>query len=244
MFELITESNRADYYKRLYIDEDLLKKQRLIDAVVFALLGLLFGVGIWMLTKSLIIGGISIVIFAVLFGYGGYKRRYVMIRNQAAQQTNKISMMFPEFLQTFIALMDANPTASIVTILESSVPYLKAPIKQEVMKLVKAIYTDGRDNNVRNAMRVFAQYMNTDEALRIMMLVFSMYEEGSNPAMLRELEDKIDELNKNKVETYISKKGSGLNGKSFPALVCGMFFIFGYIGIVALVYIQDAMSLM
>lgn len=244
MFEIITESNRQEYYKRLYIDEPKLKKQRLIDTLTFAFLGLLFGIAFLYMAEFSILGFIITAITTAIGGYAGYKKRYTTIRSQVRQQEGKVSLMFPEFLQTFISLLDANPSASIVTILETTVPYLKQPIKNEVMKLVKAIYTDGRNESVRHSMMVFAQYMNTDEAMRIMMLIYSMYEEGSNPSMLKELEDKVDQLNQNKVDTYVNRKGRTLAGKSFPALVLGIAFIFAYIGLLGVAYVTNAMQLM
>lgn len=244
MFELITEANREFYFRRLYIDEQLLKKQRLQDTIAMGLLFTLLGFAFVYIAKFHILAIIGMVFFGILGAYIGYKSKYFAIKNSVAVQDNKVALMFPEFLQTFISLMDANPSASIVTILESTVPYLKIPIKNEVMKLVKAIYTDGRNESVRRSMMTFAQYMNTDEAMRIMMLVYSMYEEGANPSMLKELEEKVDQLNTNKIDAYVSKKGGSLAGRSFPSLVLGLVFIFGYVGLLFVQYAMNAISMM
>lgn len=242
--DIITEANREDYFRRLYIDVSKFRKQRITGAVSGAFFGLMIGVAAYFMGN----GGVSTMMLMVLLtavgGYIGWKLKYYELTNAVKTQNNRLSLMFPEFLQTFIALLESSPTSSIVTILETTVPYLKSPIRQQIVKLVNAIYQDGTDSQVRISMMNFASYINSPEASRIMSLIYSMYVEGANPEILKELNEKVTQLNNNKVEAYVSKKASALSGKAFPSLVLGVFYILVYVGLVGLRYVTDALIMM
>lgn len=244
MMDIITEANREDYFRRLYIDVDKFRKQRITGAVSGAFFGLMIGVAAYFMGN----GGVSTMMLMLLLtavgGYIGWKLKYYELTTAVKTQNNRLSLMFPEFLQTFIALLESSPTSSIVTILETTVPYLKSPIRQQIVKLVNAIYQDGTDSQVRISMMNFASYINSPEASRIMSLIYSMYVEGANPEILKELNEKVTQLNNNKVDAYVSKKATALSGKAFPSLVLGVFYILVYVGLVGLRYVSDALIMM
>lgn len=242
MMELITESNRAEYYTRMYIDQNKFLKQRVQYAIFGLMIGLMLGGAFLYIMKFSIVGWVIMFLVTIACGYIGWKLMYQRLRGSVRAQEAKLSLMFPEFLQTFIALLEANPTASIVTVLKTSIPYLKSPIRQQVLKLVNAIYMDSTDNAVRESMMDFAAYIGNLEATRIMDLIFSMYREGANPSVLKELEEKVQKLNENKVEAYVSRKAKGLTGKAFPSLVLGIFYVMIYIGLVGAEYLMSGMK--
>lgn len=244
MFEIITESNKKEYYNRLYIDTKLFKTQRITSAVVGGFIGLLAGVGAYVSMSGGILAIIVALLLVLVGAYGGWKFKYIALRNAVKEQNAQLDMMFPEFLQTFIALLEANPTNNITSVLETSIPYLKQPIRQQVLKIVNSVYEDGTNENVRQSMMTFAEYIGNVEATRIMDIINSMYMSGANPQVLTELDEKVQAMNANKVRVYVEKKSKGLQSLSMPSLVMGIIFIFGFLGVVGSEYLSRAFELM
>lgn len=242
--ELITEAHRDEYYRKLYIDTKKFKKQRLSALMLGVFVGIVSAIGLMYLFGVNILGIGTGILALIVFGYAGWKYQYMQVIQLVKKQEGRLSLMFPEFLQTFIALLEAAPSSSIVTVLETTIPYLKPPIKQQVVRLVSDIYRDGSNENVRASMLSFASYINNLEANRIMNLIYSMYVDGANSEMLKELDEKVKQLNENKVKAYVSKKANRLKGTAFPALVLGIFFVFGYIGIIGSEYLIQALKMM
>lgn len=242
--ELITESRRDEYYKKLYIDTNKFKKQRISALMIGFFVGLVSSFGVISLYGINLLGIVVSVLLLIVFSYLGWKYQYMQVIQLVKRQDSKLSLMFPEFLQTFIALLEAAPSSSILTVLETTIPYLKPPIKQQVVRLVSDMYRDGSNESVRESMLKFSSYINSLEANRIMNLVYSMYVDGANPEMLKELDAKVQQLNENKVKAYVSKKANRLKGTAFPALVLGIIFVFGYIGIIGSEYLLKALGMM
>lgn len=244
MFEIITESNKKEYFNRLYIDTKLFRTQRITTALVGGLVGLLIGVAVIFLMEEGLIRFILALLFTAIGAYGGWKFKYMALRSAVKEQNAQLDMMFPEFLQTFIALLEANPTNNITSVLETSIPYLKQPIRQQVLKIVNSVYEDGTNENVRQSMMTFAEYIGNVEATRIMDIINSMYMSGANPQVLKELDEKVQAMNANKVRVYVEKKSKGLQSLSMPALVLGIVFIFGFLGVVGSEYLMRAFEMM
>lgn len=243
MFEIITESNKRDYFNRLYIDTKLFKKQRITTALIGAIVGLVAGFGALFALEFGVAGFVALIGLVFLGGYGGWKFKYIQLRGAVKEQNAQLDMMFPEFLQTFIALLEASPTNNITSVLETSIPYLKQPVRQQVLKIVNRVYENGTDENVRDAMMTFAEYIGNVEATRIMDIINSMYVSGANPQVLKELDEKVQAMNANKVRTYVEKKSKGLQSLSMPSLVLGIVFVFGFLGVVGSEYLSRAFEL-
>lgn len=244
MMEIITESNKKEYFNRLYIDTKLFQQQRLTSAIIGGIIGLFLGVAVIFLMEEGLIRFILALLFTAIGGYGGWKFKYIALRGAVKEQNAQLDMLFPEFLQTFIALLEANPTNNITSVLETSIPYLKNPVRQQVLKIVNNVYADGRNENVRQSLMTFAEYIGNVEATRIMDIINSMYMSGANPQVLKELDEKVQAMNANKVRVYVEKKSKGLQSLSMPALVMGIVFVFGFLGVVGSEYLSRAFEMM
>lgn len=242
--EIITESRRDEYFRKLYIDTELFKKQRIQYTLVGFIIGLSLGVAFYMALDSLIISVLMLLFTTVLGSYIGWKFMYMKLMSSNKAQESQMALMFPEFLQTFTALLYASPSSGIVSVIESTIPYLRQPIRQQTVKLVNRMYQDGTNLNVRNAIMEFSAYIGTSEARRIMSLIYNMYVEGSNPKLLDELDEKVSALNENKVNEYVSFHGNALSNRSFWSIVLALMFILGFAFIVGGTYVSQIFKFM
>lgn len=243
MKEIITESRRDYYFTRLFIDAELFKKQRRTSALIWGVLGLLIGLAIALVGQIGVLG-----IFLALFlmgasGYFGYKLKYKNLIDLASQQDARVGLIFPEFLQVFIGMLEVNPSGGVLSALKSSIPYIKNPVKSRVIRLVYNISADGSPPNVRRALQDFGQYVGTVDAVRILDIVYTMYYDGVDMRTLDMASDKIEELNRNTINNYVDMKKNSMNMKSLPALVLGVVFIFVFVGIAAAQYLSGALAL-
>lgn len=240
MKELITESRREYYYTRLYVDVELFKKQRMQNAVVFGLLGLFIGLIMVIFSSSRLLGVFIALFLSILGGYIGYKLKYKELLALAKQQDEKISLIFPEFLQVFIGMLEVDHNGGILKALKMSIPYVQNPVKSKVIRLTHSISNDGSINNVRESLYDFGQYVGTPDAIQVLDLVNDMYVDGVDVDILDSASDKVEELNKNTVEAYVEKKRGRLRMRSLPSLIYGLVFIFIYLGVVAIEYFLGA----
>lgn len=243
MKEIITESKREYYYTRLYIDEELFKRQRQFNTVVWAMVGAMLAI-VLVLISGLGILGVFLGLFViVVFGYMGYKMKYKELMDLAKRQDEKVGVIFPEFLQVFMGMIEVSPSGGILKALKLSIPYIKNPVKSRVIRLVFAISADGSTSNVRQALQIFGQYVGTIEAVRILDIIYTMYVDGVDARTLDLASEKIEDLNRNTVNAFVEKKKRSLMMKSLPALILGVAFIFVFVGIVAIQYFTGAMSI-
>lgn len=241
--EIVTESRREYYYTRLYIDRELFTQQRKQSALIWGALGMLIAL-VLMMVGDMGILGIFLGLFVMLAsGYFGYKNKYKELIDLANQQDARIGLIFPEFLQVFIGMLEVNPNGGIVNALKLSIPYTKNPVKSRVIRLVYDISADGSTDNVRRSLQDFGQYVGSIDAIRILDVVYTMYYDGVDTRSLDMASEKVEELNKNTVNTYVESKKKKLNMKSLPAIVLGVAFVFVFVGIVAIQYFTGAMAL-
>lgn len=242
MKELITESKREYYYTRLYIDEELFRKQRQQSALLWGAIGLLIALVLMIVGGLGILGFLLGILIVVALTYVGYKIKYKELIDLANQQDSRVGLIFPEFLQVFIGMLEVNPSGGVYQALKLSIPYIKNPVKSRVIRLVFAISEDGSTQNVRRALQEFGQYVGSVDAISVLDIVYTMYVDGVDPRTLDMAAQKIEELNRNTVDSYVEAKKYALQMKSLPALVLGVAFIFVFVAIVAIQYFLGAMA--
>lgn len=243
MKELITESKREYYYTRLYIDEEVFNKQRLMYSITLGALGFLISLVIMLIGDMGILGLFLLLFITGFMAYVGYKWKYKELMDLARQQDNKVGMIFPEFLQVFIGMLEVNPSGGVMNALKMTIPYIKNPVKSRVIRLVYAITADGSTRNVREALQEFGQYVGSVDAIRILDMIYTMYVDGVDPRTLDLAAEKVEELNRNSVDSFVEKKKKSLNMKSIPALIIGIGFVFGFVGVLAVQYLTGALAL-
>ena len=243
MKELITESKREYYYTRLYIDEEVFNKQRLMYSITLGALGFLISLVIMLIGDMGILGLFLLLFITGFMAYVGYKWKYKELMGLARQQDNKVGMIFPEFLQVFIGMLEVNPSGGVMNALKMTIPYIKNPVKSRVIRLVYAITADGSTRNVREALQEFGQYVGSVDAIRILDMIYTMYVDGVDPRTLDLAAEKVEELNRNSVDSFVEKKKKSLNMKSIPALIIGIGFVFGFVGVLAVQYLTGALAL-
>lgn len=242
MKELITESKREYYYTRLYIDEELFRKQRQQSALLWGAIGLLIALVLMIVGGLGILGFLLGILIVVALTYVGYKIKYKELIDLANQQDSRVGLIFPEFLQVFIGMLEVNPSGGVYQALKLSIPYIKNPVKSRVIRLVFAISEDGSTQNVRRALQEFGQYVGSVDAISVLDIVYTMYVDGVDPRTLDMAAQKIEELNRNTVDSYVEAKKYALQMKSLPALVLGVAFIFVFVAIVGIQYFLGAMA--
>lgn len=243
MKELITESKREYYYTRLYIDEELFRKQRQQSALLWGAIGLLIALVLMIVGGLGILGFLLGILIVVALTYVGYKIKYKELIDLANQQDSRVGLIFPEFLQVFIGMLEVNPSGGVYQALKLSIPYIKNPVKSRVIRLVFAISEDGSTQNVRRALQEFGQYVGSVDAISVLDIVYTMYVDGVDPRTLDMAAQKIEELNRNTVDSYVEAKKYALQMKSLPALVLGVAFIFVFVAIVGIQYFLGAMAI-
>jgi len=243
MKEIITESKREYYFTRLYIDVELFKRQRLTYMAIFGALGVLISL-LLTIVGGLGILGILLGLFLTIFmGYIGYKWKYKELMDLAKLQDAKVGLIFPEFLQVYIGMLEVNPTGGVLNAMKMSIPYIKNPVKSRVIRLVYAISADGSTHNVRLALQEFGQYVGSIDAIRILDMIYMMYVDGIDNRTLDMASERIEELNRNSINVYVEKKKKALNLRGVPALIIGVVFVFGFVGILAVQYLQGALAI-
>lgn len=242
MKEIITESKREYYYTRLYIDEELFRKQRQQSALLWGAIGLLIALVLMIVGGLGILGFLLGILIVVALTYIGYKIKYKELIDLANQQDSRVGLIFPEFLQVFIGMLEVNPSGGVYQALKLSIPYIKNPVKSRVIRLVFAISEDGSTQNVRRALQEFGQYVGSVDAISVLDIVYTMYVDGVDPRTLDMAAQKIEELNRNTVDSYVEAKKYALQMKSLPALVLGVAFIFVFVAIVGIQYFLGAMA--
>lgn len=241
MKNLIFENDLDDMIKALDVDVKLFKRQRLTYTMVFILLGLIVaGVLTFALdTKGLIIG----VILTLAAAFYGWKYMYIVLGKKVKAQQQRLGLMFPDFLTTFISLLNSQSSGNVITAIEATIPYVKNPLRGHVVKLVREVYTDSSIESVWNAFNRFADEMDDKEAEQIMALVSDMYIAGINREALVELESRINEMKQNQVKAYAEKKNLRVkNIASLPSLGLCVLFIFGWAGTVAFIYLMEGLG--
>lgn len=241
MKEILYESRLEEYYKELDIDVQKFKVQRLMYTLIFGLLGFLIsGALIFTLGKQFLILALFLV---PLMSFIGWKWLYLQLKNLSVSNKKKLDMLFPEFLTTFISLLNSQANGNVINAIENTIPYMKEPIKSQLIMLVRRIYEDSSIDNAYYAFNEFSKTINNKESEQILSLLLDMYIAGINKETLAELEERIEKMKQNQISIYATWKNSRLRNKaSFPALGIAIFFIFAWVGVVATHYLKTGLA--
>lgn len=241
MKELLYENKLEAYYKELDIDIKVFKKQRFIYMLVFFLLGSAVAVALTMfMGKQMMLLGIFL---APLAGFIGWKYMYFQLKQESKRNKRKLDLLFPEFLTTFISLLNSQANGNLIFAIENTIPYMKEPIKSQLVLLVRRVYTDSSTENAYFAFNEFSKAIDNKESDQILSLLLDMYIAGINKDTLGELESRIEKMKQNQISAYAKWKNNRLKNKaSFPSIGIAVFFIFFWIAIVASHYLKTGMS--
>lgn len=241
MKNLLFEKDLDAMIDTLDVDVKLFKRQRITYTFIFLMLGLLVtGVLGFILKGPGLIVGAVLTVFA---GFYGWKYMYIVLGKKVNQQKQRLALMFPDFLTTFISLLNSQSSGNVITAIESTIPYVKNPLRGHVVKLVREVYTDSSIESVWNSFNTFADSMEDKEAEQIMALISDMYIGGINREALVELEGRINEMKQNQVKAYAKRKNDRVkNIASLPSLGLSMLFIFGWAGTIAVMYLMEGLG--
>lgn len=241
MKELLYESRLEEYYKELDIDVQKFKSQRLMYTLVFGILGLI-------ISGALIFAfGMKFTILALflipLMAFAGWKWLYIQLKTLSIANKKKLDMLFPEFLTTFISLLNSQANGNVINAIENTIPYMKEPIKSQLIMLVRRVYEDSSIDNAYFAFNEFSKTIDNKESEQILSLLLDMYIAGINKDTLSELEERIEKMKQNQITIYANWKNGRLRNKaSFPALGMAIFFIFAWVGVVATHYLKTGLA--
>lgn len=235
MKDFILETDLEDKLKALDADKGVFVKQRITYTMVFALLGLIVA-GL----LSFLLGAVGVAIglpIMLLSLFGGWKYMYFVANKKYALHKKQLTLLFPDFLTTFISLLNSSASGNVINTLEQTIPYVKNPLKMHILGLVRKVFEDPSHENVWNAFNQFADEIEDKEAEQIMALVSDMYTAGVNKEALKELEDRINEMKQNQVKEYAKKKNLRLkNVASLPTLGLATLYVFVWAGTIAFHY--------
>lgn len=241
MKDFIYESNLENYYKELDIDVHKFKMQRITYSLVFSMLGLIIaGAFIFTFGKDFIILG---ALLFPLCAYIGWKYLYYKLKSLSNAHKKQMDMLFPEFLTTFMSLLESQANGNVIIAIENTIPYVKEPLKTQLVVLVRRIYDDASADNAYFAFNEFSKAIANRESEQILSLLLDMYTEGVNRDTLKELESRIERMKQNQIRAYAKwKNGRMRNRASFAGLGLAVFFIFAWIGVVATHYLRTALE--
>lgn len=241
MKDFMYESNLETYYKELDIDIPKFRNQRLMYTIVLTLLGiiisgaLVISVGIHMIVLG--------VFITILSGFIGWKWMYFQLSSASIANKKRLDLLFPEFLTTFISLLNAQTNSNVITAIEGTIPYMKEPIKSQLIMLVRRIYDDSSIENAYYSFQEFSNSINNKESEQILSLLLDMYISGINKETLNELQERIEKMKQNQISEYATWKNGRLRNKaSITSLGMAIFFIFAWIGIVASHYLKAGLA--
>lgn len=241
MKELLYETNLEVYYKELDIDAQMLRGQRIMYATVFAVLGaLVSGTVVFLFGMKFLLLGLVLV---PIMGLLGWKWLYLKLKSLSVANKKQLDMLFPEFLTTFISLLNSQANGNIINAIENTIPYMKEPIKSQLIMLVRRVQEDASLETAYYAFEEFSKTVDNKESEQILTLLLDMYIAGISKETLEELEDRIEKMKQNQITIYANWKNSRLRNKaSLPALGMATLFIFLWIGVVAYHYLVTALS--
>lgn len=241
MNAFIYETNLEHYYQELDIDVYRFKQQRMLYALVFAFLGLfLSGVLVFLLGKAMFVIGIFVTLFS---GFIGYKWMYLQLQSAFFRHKKELDMLFPEFLTTFISLLNSQSNSNVINAVEGTIPYMKEPIKSQLISLVRSIYDDASVENAYDSFDILSKSIDNQEFEQILSLILDMYISGVNKDILADLESEIRSIKENKIKAFAKwKNGRMKNKASIFSMGMAVFYIFIWIGIVAAHYLKAGMS--
>lgn len=237
MKDFIFESDLDAKMKVLDVDKKLFTRQRLMYAFIFMFVSIILaGVLFFAFKKTGLMIGIPIILMGA---FGGWKYMYMVLNKQVKAQEIQLGLMFPDFLTTFISLLNSQSSGNVINAIESTIPYVKNPLRGHIVTLVRDVYADSSLESVWNSFNKFADAIEDKEAEQIMALVSDMYISGINRDALLELEGRINEMKQSQVQAYAKRKNNKVKNRAgLPSLGLSTLFIFGWAGTVAYHYLM------
>lgn len=171
-----------------------------------------------------------------IIAFVGYKVPYVQLILNKRKQDLINSYLFPQFLQSFLALLTSS--GNVYQTLVASIDYTSEPLKTELKKLVARI----EQSNNRDDYLAFADYVGTSEAFMIMDMIYQFSEFGVRKDSLEELERYIYDLQENKIDELIQRKMLEMDKLGFIPIFISLFLVGGFAVILFMHYMNDVMS--
>lgn len=225
MTEFLLEKNRKLYFDHFHINEKKFFNKRLLMALLFFVLYVLIMIRV---QNYWLIAGIPVVMFI------GFKIPYMELVSKKSKDDLVKQYEFPTFLRYFISLLSTQ--GNVYKTLKATVPYIHEPLKSDLEELVKNIESNNVNN--RDAFMKFAENIGSGEALMIMEMIHTFYNEGINKDDLRELENTVNTLQENKINELIEYKVNGMSKHADPVMVFGLIYVFAFTGITLLAYLD------
>lgn len=223
MIDIITEKDMDMYMAYYNVKDQEVRKNRIMYAVLFAMLGILIGV---MNPMGYFI--------TPLLAYAGMKIPYIRLRGAKKKQDVINSYAFPEFLQSFLALV--NSSGNIYQTLKETVPYVDEPLRSELEKLINLINYDNR----REFYMEFADYIGTTEAYMVMDMIYQFSVYGNDEKLLREVSGYIRGIQENKVEEIIESKMAKMDNVGLIPIFIVLFAVAGFTVVIYIHFMQFA----
>lgn len=225
--ELIREERINDLLDFFEQDRRKFKKTRFIFAFLLLILGFL----IFSLHPDIPFLLIPIAGFVI-----GYKYPYYSLMSKKRKQDILNAYLFPEFVQSFIALI---PTSSnVYQTLLAVYPYTKEPLKSKLGDLIQKIQKE----NKREYYLEFAEFINTSEAFMVMDMIYQFSQFGIKKESLKELQNYMSEIQKNRMDEIINKKMNSMENYAYFPIFIPLTFIVSFAALVLLYYWSQVSS--
>lgn len=219
--ELIKEERLNDLLEFFAKDRKDFKKTRLIFGILFLILGFF----IFFLHPKIPFLLIPLIGFAI-----GYKYPYYSLMSKKQRHDMLNSYLFPEFVQSFIALI---PTSgNVYQTLLATYPYTKEPLKSRLATLIEKLQKE----NKREYYLEFADTLNSSEAYMVMDMIYQFSEYGVKKESLKELQNYMEEIHKNRIDEIINKKMAKMENLGYFPILITMIFVLGFTVIIFLHY--------
>ncbi|QTB28874.1 flagellar assembly protein FlaJ [Lysinibacillus sphaericus] len=173
--------------------------------------------------------------------YLGWKFAYLKLLSTKNNIDVKNSFLFPQFLQSFIALLPSS--GNVYQTLKATTYYTPDPLDKELIKLIQKI----ENGNDRNAYLAFADYIGSSEAYMVMNMIYQFSEQGVEKESIQELERYIQNLQENKVDELIQHKMNASDKFGLFPILISLFLVIGFAGVIFLHYmtnVTDALNTM
>lgn len=227
MFDFINEKDLDIYLQYFGKNRKKFMRFRYLYGFLFFLIGAMI---------AILINHYFAYLLLPILAFIGYKFPYVQLILNKRKKDLINSYIFPQFLQSFIALL--NSSGNVYQTLVASIDYTNEPLKTELKKLVARI----EKSNDRDDYLAFANYVDTSEAFMIMDMIYQFSEFGIRKESLKELESYILSLQENKMEELIARKMQEMEKLGFIPIFISLFLVGGFAVVLFLHYMSDVMN--
>lgn len=220
--EMITEAHKEAYLS--YFDKDA-KSLKVTRILYGAILTVLFAMMVFILGNKLLFLGLPVAFLI------GHKYPYFNLLMQKRKQDLIVSFLFPEFLQSFAAVLTTS--GNVYQALRGTLEYLKDPLLTQIEELIEKI----EQGNDRQHYLDVAEYVGTSEAYMIMGRIYQFSEYGVMPEALDELQDYIQNLQENKIDELITRKVSSMDIYGLTPILISLFMTLGFAAVLIYYYL-------